>query len=222
MRVNVINKLWILSIVTALCVGAGLSQPASVEALSVGPPNGGGTVSEAWDGSQVSFTINALDGGVIYEFAVGNNDATGAWTDVVSFGEWAGQSLWEEYGWYGTIANKNSDGIWSSREGESLPWLNVDDESNGFGDYSTAFLYTMWVAGYGGYYAGYALPEGMTDGFYGTTELPESPYAIYDGAFDVVYYGNTGGTPIPEPASLPLLLAGIAGLIWLKRRFIVE
>ena len=160
-------------------------------------------ITELWDDGMVYFAVETTYSDIV-EFAVGNNDAAGAFIDY-------GASSPPPSAWWGNIAWQ-SEGQWYVSGGgigtRDLNWLeNVTD----FDNYSFAFFYSSYSSGN----YGTPLNPGLTSGFEGTTGGPCSPFAAFDTSAGTIT-GET--TVIPIPAAVWLLGSGLIGLVGLRRR----
>ncbi len=180
----------VLISVLLMALGSGPAMAASL------------TITETWNGSTVDFTVTNDGFTDIREFAVGNNDATWAWVTEASNNS--------NYLTKGLTASKDENGNWHTDNGNrALTWL---DNAEGFDGYTKAFLYTSWGSGDSGY-SGY-LETGFTNGYKGSTGMPESPFAAYSEGGGTIS-GETSSVPIP--GAVWLLGSGLIGLAAVRR-----
>jgi hypothetical protein len=195
------------------------------------------TVTEAWDGQNVSFRVTTdppsqltLNGGSgVVEFIVGNSGAGSAGVGPSNVPTYLFTETYppfdsfDLYTWAGTIATKDEQTgkWWGSYFGvdgaNELTWMAGVP---GFETVTKAFMFSSNPA-----YSGspdWQPLNGLTTywGFYGSTQILGSPFAAHvingDGSEGSTLYGPTTG--VPEPATLILLISGFAGLVALKRR----
>ena len=173
--------------------------PLNARAMMVQPSL---EITESWDNGTASFTIST-DCTDIVEFAIGNNTAATAWIDN-------GASTAPPYGWSGSIATKIGAAWYAgtSTADRELSWMSSAVDFEG---YDIAFLYHTWQ----GAEYGTALNIGFTNGFLGTGQAPQSPFAAYSSGFGTIS-GET--TAVPVPAAILLLGSGLIGLVGLRKR----
>lgn len=167
-------------------------------------------------GLSVLFGINAANAAVLDSFNVMANDATGVGSSVDFV-------LGTEYtidvsGVWCCSFNRSIDAEWNSgvptiSAGGGVDWgLWVDDMDVDWGPYNDTRQYSL-----------------VTSALSGTVNFrindPDGNYAANTGFLSVTINGQTpqdqgtgGMSAVPLPAGMPLLLAGLGGLAWLRRR----
>ncbi len=167
------------------------------------------TITEEWGHGGFNgayFTVNTISSN-IEAFAVGNNQATGAFID---YNNLYGTTSPPPAGWAGTVAYKNEGNwyyyVWGEGGISPIPltWL---DNATGFDSYTSAFLF------YGS--SENRLSAGFTDGFCGNTGFPASPFAVHT-TLGTTITGET--TAVPIPGAVWLLGSGIMGIMAIRRR----
>jgi hypothetical protein len=226
------SRFGLLLILAILFIGTACFLPGAVGATGVGPsPAGYVTIDEtfpysnplSYESHDVSFDVHT-DLTNIVEFVVGFHCITGEGIDFYS-------SSPPPAGWSATQALRDvSSGNWSAfTEGTGEIPLGFLAGAPGFDDFNEAFIFTGYqqsdpLTHYATYYAlntftGQDLD--LYDGFYGDFGgKVSSPVAILfeDGSY---VFGETGQritVGVPEPSTLPLILSGMAGLLFLRRR----
>ena len=212
MKKNMRNQIVVCLAALAVLVGwAGFGQ-AAVEPASL-------IVTEAWGNYDIiggyeyydlDFTVTNNGYTDIREFAIGNNYAD--WVGVAT-----SLSHSSDYLTNGVLAEK-IDGQWkaiiyleSGTISRDLTWL---DGAAGFDDYTMAFLFTSWEYSSSGY-SGY-LEQGFTNGYWGSTQMPASPFAAYSEGSGTTITGETSAVPIP--GAIWLLGSGLITLVGIRRR----
>jgi hypothetical protein len=191
------NTIALTVILSMLTLGINMLLPTNVSAFTNSFSATEEVINDWESGVDLAFTVTNIGYVDIVEFAIGNPDASGAWT---------------ENDFNGVIAYKNEVGHWTAGgDDRDLFWL---DTLESFNEYNKAFLFTSWDED-SETFTKY-LENGTTYNYFGTTGAFFSPVGAYTELGEIIDGGEAQVVPIQ--GAFWLLGSGLIGLFGFRRR----
>ncbi|MGA3114477.1 MAG: PEP-CTERM sorting domain-containing protein [Syntrophobacteraceae bacterium] len=161
------------------------------------------TILPAGQGSTLSFTMSNLTPVTI----PGGSNITSAVLTIVQDATSTPDPLYANFGTATTTSSANETGTWTKVGDEG--WEDINGNWGHYYDYQATITLTSPSLG----------TDTLPSDSFAMTLINNCPAVPLDSATLTIDYTSTGGSQVPEPASLLLLGSGLVGLAAFRKRF---